>query len=217
GRVRMVCNSELAAEDVLTAGAAHNAMRKEWCRFKPEDLYANAPLRLKKLYCLLKSGKLKVKVLPNAVFGLIHGKAGVITMADGEKTSFVGSVNETRAGWNLNYEILWEDDAIDAVKWVQAEFDYFWTHPQAIPLSAFIVEDIRRISERTVIETVAQWRETAEAAATVVETPVYRQELGLWEHQKYFINLAFEAHQLSCGARFVLADMVGLGKTIQLA
>jgi hypothetical protein len=47
--------------------------------------------------------------------------------------------------------------------------------------------------------------------------PIYRQEYGLWEHQKYFINKAFQAHQGPYGARFVLADMVGLGKTVQLA
>jgi hypothetical protein len=37
------------------------------------------------------------------------------------------------------------------------------------------------------------------------------------EHQKYFVDLAYKAHKKGLGARFVLADMVGLGKTIQLA
>jgi len=50
-----------------------------------------------------------------------------------------------------------------------------------------------------------------------VELPVYRNDLGLWEHLKYFIKLAFDAHQGPHGARFVLADMVGLVKTLQLA
>ena len=49
--------------------------------------------------------------MPNDIFGLIHGKAGVITLKDGKKTSFIGSVNETYAAWELNYEILWEDDS----------------------------------------------------------------------------------------------------------
>jgi hypothetical protein len=46
---------------------------------------------------------------------------------------------------------------------------------------------------------------------------VYRQEVGLWEHQKHFVKLAFDAHRTPHGARFVLADQVGLGKTLQLA
>jgi SNF2 family DNA or RNA helicase len=51
----------------------------------------------------------------------------------------------------------------------------------------------------------------------IVESPVYRKELGLWEHQKYFVNTVFRDHQKSYGARYILADQVGLGKTIQLA
>jgi hypothetical protein len=50
-----------------------------------------------------------------------------------------------------------------------------------------------------------------------VESPVYRREFGLWEHQKFFVNLAFNAHKKPYGARYILADMVGLGKTVQLA
>ena len=216
GCVRVVCNSEMQKEDAVTVGAAVNAMRREWCSKKPEELYMNVPHRLKKLYSLIKSGKLQIKVVPNDVFGLIHGKAGVITYKDGKKTCFIGSVNETYTGWKLNYEILWEDDSEEGVKWVQDEFDYFWNSPYAIPLSEFIVEDIKRISERKVIYSVDEWRENPESASVVIESSVYRKELGLWEHQKYFVKLAFDDHKKH-GARYVLADIVGLGKTVQLA
>jgi len=165
---------------------------------------------------LIKSGKLQIKVVPNDVFGLIHGKAGVITLKDGKKTSFIGSVNETYTGWKLNYEILWEDDSEEGISWVQEEFDYFWHSPYAVPLADFIVEDIKRISEREVIYSIDDWKENPEPASAVIEAPVYRQELGLWEHQKYFVNLVFNDHKKH-GARYVLADMVGLGKTVQLA
>ena len=216
GCARVVCNAEMQKEDAITAGAAVNAMRREWCSKKPEEIYSSAPERLKKLYTLIRSGKLKIKVVPNDIFGLIHGKAGVITLKDGRKTSFIGSVNETYTGWKLNYEILWEDDSDEGIKWVQQEFDYFWNSPYAVPLADFIVEDIKRISERRVIYSVNEWKEEQEPASAVVEAPVYRQELGLWEHQKYFANLSFNHHK-KYGARYVLADMVGLGKTVQLA
>lgn len=97
------------------------------------------------------------------------------------------------------------------------EFDYFWNSPYAVPLADFIIEDIKRISERKVIYSVDEWKKDPEPASTVVESPVYRQEFGLWEHQKYFVNLAFNDHKKPYGARYVLADMVGLGKTVQLA
>lgn len=217
GIVRVVCNSELSIEDVKTAKAAKEAQRREWYESEPEKKLIGAGLRLEKLYNLLKSGKLQIKVIPNDVFGLIHGKAGVITLKDGRKTSFIGSVNETASAWKLNYEILWEDDSKEAVDWVQEEFDFFWNSQYAIPLSDFIIEDIKRLAQRKVIYSIEEWRKNAEPASTVIESPVYRKELGLWEHQKYFINLAFEDHKKSYGARYVLADMVGLGKTIQLA
>jgi superfamily II DNA or RNA helicase len=217
GQVRMVCNSQLDVLDVETARAAKIAMQKEWCASQPEQLSEAAKPRFQKLYQLLSSGKLCVKVVPDEGFGLIHGKAGVITMTDGIKTSFIGSSNETSNAWKLNYELIWEDDSADAVQWVQAEFDSLWTSPYAVDLADFVVQDLERLTRRAVISTIKDWREIPEPAAIVIEAPVYRQEIGLWEHQKYFIKMAFDAHMGPFGARFVLADMVGLGKTLQLA
>ncbi|WP_341302379.1 phospholipase D-like domain-containing anti-phage protein [Lysinibacillus sp. FSL H8-0500] len=216
GKIRVICNSGLDVKDVLTAQLAQNAMRREWCDFKPEEL-PDSSRRFRKLYELLSSGKLEVKVIPDEKFGLIHGKAGVITLQDGTKTSFLGSANETYSGWRMNYELIWEDASAEAVEWVQEEFDALWDDPTAVRLSDFIVEDIKRISEREVISSVDEWKEDAEPASTAIESPVYRQELGLWEHQKYFVDLAFREHKKSYGARYILADPVGLGKTIQLA
>ena len=219
GPIRIVCNSDLSPADVHTAHAAQHALRQEWCTSQPEVRYAQSQPQLALLYDLLVRGKLSVRVLPHTSFGLEHGKAGVITTADGQQIAFMGSVNETRRGWDVNYELLWEDDAPEAVQWVQAEFDYLWQHPTAIPLPDFIINDIKRLSERVVIPSVAQWRNSPAPppAAAVIETPVFRREFGLWEHQKYFIEQAYTQHRRSSGARLILADMVGLGKTVQLA
>lgn len=216
GKTRVICNSGLDLKDVQTAKLAQSSMRREWCDFKPEELPDSAS-RFKKLYELLSTGKLEVKVIPDSKFGLIHGKAGVITMENGHKTAFLGSANETYNGWKLNYELLWEDDSDEAVKWVQEEFDSLWNDPSAVKLSDFIIEDIKRISQRVVLRSVQEWKREPEPASTAIESPVYRNELGLWEHQKYFVDLAFRDHQKNHGARYVLADQVGLGKTIQLA
>jgi superfamily II DNA or RNA helicase len=217
GPIRVVCNSDLNVEDVETAQAAKNAIRQEWCLSDPIVRYANNKPQLIRLYDLLSSGKMKVRVLPRQTFGLEHGKAGIITFSDGRKTAFMGSANESLNGWKVNYELVWEDSSPEAVQWVQEEFDYLWSHSMAVPLSDFVIEDIARIAHRTVVPTVAIWRENPEAAAAVIESPVYRKEYGLWEHQKYFVDKAFKAHLTPYGARFVLADMVGLGKTVQLA
>lgn len=160
-------------------------------------------------------------MLPDSAFGLIHGKAGVIRHSDGTATAFLGSVNESATAWKMNYELLWEDDSPETISWVQEEFDALWNDPRAIDLSCcpFIVQDVERIVSRRIIEPdefQATEDLTKAAAAAAVETPVYRREQGLWPHQKFFARLALERHRFG-GARLVLADQVGLGKTVQLA
>ncbi|RLB89053.1 MAG: helicase SNF2, partial [Deltaproteobacteria bacterium] len=229
GRIRVVCNSDLDVRDVETARAAQMAVRRAWCTSRPEK-FLEGPgekrvrERFKRLFDFLQNGRLQVRVLPDSAFGMIHGKAGVITLSDGSKTSFLGSTNESKSGWQLNYELLWEDSSPDAVAWVQEEFDSLWGSPYAMPLAQFVIQDLERLSKRSVTRSVKEWAEDREekaapdAAPVLIETPVYRKEAGLWEHQKYFVKLVFDAHSGSRGrARFVLADQVGLGKTLQLA
>ena len=215
GPVRVVCNSELEPGDIVSARRAMAAQQQAWRKSLPEQKAEHAAERFRRLYDLLVSGKLEVKVLPEHAFGLIHGKAGVIHMLDGKRTAFMGSANDTFRAWNVNYELVWEDDSVEAVQWVQEEFDALWQSPAAFPLAQAVIEDIDRCARRRVIAAPG-WRENPEAAAPIIETPVYRERDGLWAHQKYFVNLAFEAHRTPQGARYVLADMVGLGKTIQL-
>jgi hypothetical protein len=221
GPVRIICNSDLDPQDLVTAAAAQAALRRSWCAGKPEEAPPAALPRYRALYEALTSKKLEVRVLPDSAFGLIHGKAGVLRYADGTATSFMGSVNESLSAWKLNYELLWEDNDPETIAWVQAEFDALWNDPRAVDLSVcpFIVQDVQRIISRIVIEP-AELTNIADAsqvaAAAAVETPVYRRDQGLWPHQKYFARLALERHRLG-GARLVLADQVGLGKTVQLA
>jgi phosphatidylserine/phosphatidylglycerophosphate/cardiolipin synthase-like enzyme len=216
GLVRLICNSVIDPKDVETAKkAAQAAMRREWCDSDPEKLPEAAKPRFQRLFDFLANGKLQVKVLPDDKFGLIHGKAGVITLADGRQTAFLGSVNESLTAWRLNYELLWEDDSEEAVRWVQEEFDALWDSPFAVELSDAVVQDIRRLAQRTVIPDLDDWRRKPDPASPIIEAPVYRKEVGLWEHHKHFVKLAFDAHLGPHGARFILADQVGLGKTIQ--
>jgi len=219
GKVRVICNSGLLPEDIEVANHAQK-MKQEWCEFSPEEKFTSpeSNKRLSRLFQLLSSGKLEIRVIPDQVFGLMHGKAGVITYRDGSRTSFLGSINETKSAFTLNYEMLWEDDSEESIKWVQEEFDYFWNSQYAVNLCDFVVNDINRISKRIVIG-LKDWRENSDEVvpSATVEEPVYRKEFGLWEHQKYFIELAFREHKKDGGARFLLADQVGLGKTLQLA
>lgn len=221
GPVRIICNSDIDPQDLITAAAAQAAIRRSWCSGKPEDAPPIAMHRYRALYDALVNKRIEVRVLPDTAFGLIHGKAGVVRRSDGTASAFLGSVNESASAWKLNYELLWEADDAETVAWVQEEFEALWNDPRAVDLACcpFIAQDLQRIIKRKVIEPAelkALPDPTVAAAAAAVETPVYRREQGLWPHQKYFARLALERHRLG-GARLVLADQVGLGKTIQLA
>lgn len=98
GTVRVVCSSNLSKEDVDIACHAQK-MRQEWCAYAPEEKYTSEESisRLARLHRLLSSGKLQVRVIPDSIYGLMHGKAGVITYNDGRKTSFLAVLTKQNA------------------------------------------------------------------------------------------------------------------------
>lgn len=222
GKTRMVCNSQIVLGPSLEGKSVldqplSRLLWSEWRQFGPAE--AGVPgSQLERLYALLDSKRLTVRILPDDSFGLIHGKAGVITMRDGSQTSFMGSANESIGGWQINYEIVWEDDSPEAIAWVQSEFEALWNHSRATDLSREIILDIQRTARRTIVGR-NKWKDTPEPepAAALVESPVYEQQSGVWAHQKYFVVRAFQDHLHRGGARYILADQVGLGKTLQLA
>src|SRR3989339_1364103 len=156
--VRVVCNSCLNLLDVQTARAAKGGMHREWCASLPAEIGAPMKARLQRLYDFLDSGLLKVKVLPDEAFGLIHGKAGVISRTDGSRVCFIGSANESRTAWVSNYELVWLDESEEGVRWVQEEFDALWSSPQAVDLAEAVVQDVARLSHRRVIPAIDTWK-----------------------------------------------------------
>jgi hypothetical protein len=95
GPIRIVCNSGLDVRDVDVA----RALFTDWCEGAPERMTERQRPRYERLSELLRRQRVEVRVLPDASFGLIHGKAGVIRYGDGNSTCFLGSVNETGEAW----------------------------------------------------------------------------------------------------------------------
>jgi superfamily II DNA or RNA helicase len=234
--VRIVCNSDVNPDDLQTVRMATGRRRHElegellrimWNSGQfahVVDVHgAPAQRRFRVLHDLLVGsggdGRLfEVRIVPDAEFGFVHGKGGIIESASGV-TSFIGSANDSANAWNKNYELVWEDDDADSIEWLQEEFDALWA--KGFPLSEFIVKQLGRLGDRTVIEHVGAWKENPKPEPVLAETPTATDLFGFWDHQKYFINLGFSEHlkykdDLNRGARFLLADGVGLGKTLQL-
>ena len=212
--VKIVCNSELDAADVAVSKHVRETALKERWNEAPSEvealLYRD---RYRRLYDLLSTGHVEIKVVPkDRIF--IHGKAGVIEAADGSKTCFLGSINETKRAFAQNYEILWEDTSAEGVAWVEEEFDALWK--DAYPLPEAIVEEIKRVADRVEIRFEDTKPEELPAAA-LAESPIYRGGEQLQPWQRSFVTM-FMKHRDTYGkARMLLADEVGLGKTLSLA
>ena len=235
--IRVVCNGELDPNDVKVAKAAADgrkavaeaaaegreavakALVSRWQENQTsiDDLLAKDRYRI--LHDLLASGRMKVKVVPrdgNNVF--VHGKAGVLEFRQGGATAFVGSMNETASGLQHSYEILWEDDDPAATEWVRAEFDHFWEI--GIDLPDAVIEHIGSVARRVEYRSIEDAR-TADGlknpAAVLVQRPIYKGGQILRPWQKRFVQTCVEDYLLYGKARFLIADDVGLGKTLSMA
>ena len=213
-KVQIVCNSELDAADVAVSKHVRETALKERWNEAPSEVEALLHReRYRRLHDLLTSGRVEIRVVPkDRVF--IPGKAGVIEAADGSKTCFLGSINETRSAFAKNYEILWEDPSQEGVAWVEEEFDALWK--DSYPLPDAIVEEIKRVADR--VEIRFEDAKTGEiAAAALAESPIYRGGEQLQSWQRSFVTLFLQHRETYGKARLLLADEVGVGKTLSLA
>ncbi len=214
--IRIVCNSELDIADIAVSRSIRDreaALKERWNNVPIEVealLYRD---RYRMLYELLTCGRLEIRVVPkSSVF--LHGKAGVIESPDGVKSCFLGSINETKSAFSTNYEILWEDRSVEGVQWVEEEFDALWE--EGFPLPESIIEEVKRVAERVELP----FKEIADKelpAAALVESPLYRGGEKLQPWQRAFVAQFLEQRETYGKVRLLLADEVGLGKTLSLA
>jgi superfamily II DNA or RNA helicase len=215
--VRIVCNSDLDPADLRASQEACARVLK--ARFHAEAGSLDAFLargRYRRLVDLLtRDGpKVEIRVVDRHMGAFLHGKGGIIEDRAGNRTCFIGSVNETREGWSRHYELLWEDTSEEGAEWLQAEFDALWN--SAVPLPEAVITEIKRCAERVevALDTLTP---AAIPAAALVETRLYHDGRALEPWQQALIA-EFVHHRETYGkARLLLADEVGVGKTLSLA
>ena len=212
--VQIVCNSELDSADVtVSKHVRETALKGRWNEAPSEVEALLHRDRYRRLHQVLSSGRVEVRVVPkDRVF--IHGKAGVIEAADGSKSCFLGSINETRSAFAGNYEILWEDTSPEGVEWVEEEFEALWK--DSYPLPEAIIQEIERVADR--IEIHFDEATPAELpAAALAESPIYRGGEQLQPWQRSFVTMFLQHREIYGKGRLLLADEVGVGKTLSLA
>jgi hypothetical protein len=232
GRIRVVCNSDLNPEDLRASKEARaSAMLQRWWAGSTGDaaieldtlLRGDRYARLKQML-RARDGNghpcVEIRVVDKVSAPLLHGKAGVITLADGRKTCFMGSVNETKDAWQQHYELLWEDESDEGIAWTQGEFDFLWS--KAVDLPDAIIQEVERCADRVEIrlKDCPAWSlggSTDLPRAVLAESPTARAGEGLQPWQKVFVAEFLEHRRMYGKARLLLADEVGVGKTLSLA
>ncbi len=230
GEIRVVCNGDLDPHDVKVARAAREgqeavarALVSSWqATEEPLDQLLTRE-RYQRLHAMLSSGRMKVRVVPrdgNNVF--VHGKAGVIEHgpvgAPDRVYSFVGSLNDSASAFRHAYEILWSDEDPAAAQWVREEFEHFWN--QGIDLPDAVVEHVAAVARRSEYRSIEDARdERGEIApeAVLADRPIYKGGQILRPWQKRFVEACIEDRRLHGKARYLIADDVGLGKTLSMA
>ncbi len=213
--VKILCNSDVRSEDVKVAKIHESKLLS---RFNQRPIEGETLLhrpRYQWLYQFLTNHPQAIRVAPDNYCGFVHGKAGVIELRDGRRFGFIGSMNETRAGWQEHYEIVWVDESPEGVDWIQTEFDALWQ--KAVPLPRVIVQEVGRRAHRVEIQIESEDIPPPDLApAALVESPMYREGLSLQPWQRAFVTECLKHRQWHGTVRLLIADEVGLGKTLSL-
>lgn len=218
GRVRIVCNADLDPADIDTAKVAQaaidQALLTSWNEGASEvDALIERP-RWGRLYEILRRGNVEIRVVGRDC-AFLHGKAGVITLADGSTTTFMGSVNETATGWTQSYEMLWEDRSPGAAEWVRREFEWLWE--KGVPLPNAVIEEIGRTARKVEVKLDRMKPDPMGLIKSVlVESPGRQRGESLMPWQKAFVGIWNEHRDRHGAARLLLADEVGVGKTLSM-
>lgn len=215
--VKILCNSDLDAADLMAAGGEAE-LKARWNEEDPGMASLLRREQYRRLARMLEQGNLEIRLVPGEKM-FLHGKAGCISYSPESgrpRRAFVGSVNESLNGWKRNYELLWSDDGEESAVWVEREFFALWN--TAVPLPEAIRQEVFRLARREEIP-LAEARRTPESMprAALAEAPIYRGGEQLQPWQRAFVVRFLQDRRRFGKARLLLADEVGVGKTLSMA
>lgn len=245
GRMRLICHHELPKDVVqaIIEGqrAAEDAILESlgprpFLQFDPNDPVAKEHLKL--LTWLVKEGRLEIKVaIPRTGKGIFHQKVGLFTDSNGDTVAFSGSLNESRLGWLFNDESISVFDSWRAQAHVMEHslrFDRLWENrsdsSMVIPIPEALRQNLiefasalpRMVREERGTYTTERddqalrrelWVAIGHAVANDPQSTIETCAAQLWPHQLSFWRRY--ARDINEPPRVLIADEVGLGKTVQ--
>ncbi|MBN1249307.1 MAG: DEAD/DEAH box helicase family protein [Anaerolineae bacterium] len=190
GRMRLLVGAQLSQEDVAAIQAGYGAQAIVAARLAdvlpdPDTLAERLRRRLEALAWMVARGTLEIRVvLPKGPGGVplpapashdyFHPKVGIFTDAAGNQVAFNGSVNESSAGWEHNYEYLtvWRSWVSDESRAYVAEqvnrFSRLWEQREPDWISMPVPDAVRRSLLRYT-PSAAPARDPLETAPSTVE------------------------------------------------
>ena len=233
--VKAVVEGHRAAEDAVLESLGGHGLTE----VGPYDLEKLHHLKL--LTWLVKEKRLEIKVaIPRSEAGIFHRKVALFIDGFGDRVAFDGSLNESTLGWLYNDEQVsvftsWSHSAhLDSLA---DSFETLWDNragssivipiPEALRqnLIEFAPEENPASSEQVAIyerglkyripgnRRDKLWQAISDAVANDPQTSLETVAAELWPHQLSFWRRY--ARDTDKPPRVLIADEVGLGKTIQ--
>ena len=237
GHIRLICNYELSpsvyqaiqdglkeAQDVLVEAVPQKTL------FESSDLpHEEAQRALDLLTWLVARGRIDIKVaFIQKGRRIFHEKEGILTDAEGNRIAFSGSANETRAAWLENYErttVFTDWNEPHRVDDAQNDFDLLWENKSKAaiitPISETHINALKQIAPRRApvrppnADAHRYWTYVREVVRHDPATSIATIPVSLWPHQQAFFQK--HAKEVNNPIRKLIADEVGLGKTLQAA
>ena len=231
--VQAIIDGQRAAEDAVLDSLAN----RDITEVDPHNLAGLHHLKL--LTWLVKEGRLEIRVaIPRLGGGIFHQKVGIFTDEQGYSIAFTGSLNESRLGWLVNDESLTVFNSWDSQPYLAplvSEFERLWRNqadssmvipiPEALrqnliefapaappdfkaPIGTRQAKDDGRSPLRNEL-----WEAISHALVNDPQTTIETTAAELWPHQLSFWRRY--GRDVEAPPRVLIADEVGLGKTIQ--
>lgn len=224
GKIRLVAGPRLADEDVedIRRGYEYRQIvaRAVAREVAPERVDVRLVERLGLLGKLIAEGVLEIKIAVMAGtngLGIYHEKIGVIADAEGNTVSFTGSLNETRAAMEENFESIevftsWtQADARRALR-IRSNFDALWEgKTECLEVLEFPEEaedHLRELAARASEAAVREPRRRRHDEANKHGWAVTPEGIELRDYQKEAITKWLQAD-----ARGIFEMATGTGKT----
>lgn len=162
GEIRLICSPQLDEDDIEAINQGYklkNEIQKE--KFD-KDVYETISEmdddNLAVLIELIKNNKMNVVIAEmKDDRGIFHDKTGILIDDDNNKVAFVGSPNETKSGYFINYEKIrifasWIDGDLRRVEDEERDFDLIWDgkdeYIETVDCNDIIIEYVKKEAEK---------------------------------------------------------------------